>query len=142
MKRPSDQGQPEAVHLTADIIIELEDDNIILIKRGHPPYENSWAIPGGKLEPGETIETTAIREAKEETGLDVQLISLIGVYSKPNRDPRGRYISVAFTAKPVAGIPHAATDASDLIQTKDFMSYPLAFDHLDILKDYMKQKKR
>jgi 8-oxo-dGTP diphosphatase len=128
------------VQLTADIIIEFEDSSIILIRRGKEPFKGDWAIPGGKLEGSETIEQTAIRETREETGLDVELIRIVGIYSAPDRDPRGRFVSVAYVARPVGGTLAAASDAKEFIRIKDFLSVSLAFDHHQILRDYLTSK--
>jgi 8-oxo-dGTP diphosphatase len=128
------------VQLTADIIIEYDDGSIVLIRRKKEPFEGLWAIPGGKLEGPETVEETAIRETKEETGLDVELVRLIGVYSAPDRDPRGRFVSVAYVGSPVGGVLAAGSDAKEFLRTKDFMDAELAFDHHKILGDYLKSK--
>ena len=122
------------VVVTADVIIQYPDGGIVLIKRGKEPFLGSWALPGGILEEGETIEECAVREAKEETGISVSLRKLVGVFSEPGRDPRGHYISIAFLADPVEGSPQAASDAADLIITKDFRDLALAFDHTEILR--------
>lgn len=127
------------IQLTADIIIRLEDGNIVFIKRGNDPFKGHWAIPGGKMEGQETIEQTAIREAKEETGLDVTLTRLIGIYSAPLRDPRGRFVSVVYEAKATGGSLSAASDASDILATNDWGDLSLAFDHRQILEDFGKQ---
>ena len=127
--------------LTADIIIEFEDGSIVLIKRGNSPYKGQWAIPGGILEGSETIQETAVREAKEETGLDVELTRIIGVYSKPDRDPRGRFVTVVFAAIPIGGKMQASSDAKELTKTSDFLTYDLAFDHNQIVIDYINSKK-
>jgi ADP-ribose pyrophosphatase YjhB (NUDIX family) len=120
---------------TVDIIIEI-DDRIILIRRKNPPY--GWALPGGFVDYGESLEQAAIREAKEETSLDVQLTSLLGAYSEPNRDPRQHTISTVFRAK-AQGIPKAGDDAKDIgLFSKDNLPENLAFDHSLILKDYFK----
>lgn len=126
--------------LVADIVIEYEDGNIVLIKRKNKPFQDHWAIPGGKLDDDETIEETAVRETKEETGLDVKLTRVIGVYSKADRDPRGRFVSVAFVAVPVGGELKASDDAKEFIKTKDFLNFELAFDHKQILTDYLNGK--
>lgn len=120
--------------LTVDVIIQYPDGRIILIKRGKEPYRGSWALPGGIVEEGETVEQSAIREAREETGIQVSLRKLVGVFSDPGRDPRGHYVTVAFLADPVEGAPEASSDAADLIITKDFRDLPLAFDHAQILR--------
>ena len=95
---------------TVDIIIH-KDGKILLIKRKNPPF--GWALPGGFVDEGETVEQAAIREAKEETGLDVQLETLLYVYSDPRRDMRQHTLSIVFTASS-NGTPVAADDATDL----------------------------
>lgn len=120
--------------VTADVIIQYPDGGIVLIKRGKAPFLGAWALPGGVLEEGETVEQCAVREAKEETGVSVSLRKLVGVFSEPGRDPRGHYISIAFLATPIAGSPQAASDAADVIITKDFRDLTLAFDHAEILR--------
>lgn len=121
---------------TVDVIIEL-DKQIVLIKRKSKPY--GWAIPGGHVEYGESVEKAAVREIKEETSLDVELVKLLGVYSDPKRDPRGHRISTVFIAKG-KGDPRASSDAKDIgLFTKDNLP-KLAFDHKKILEDYFKSK--
>lgn len=126
--------------LTVDIVIEYPDGEIVLIKRGKDPFLGSWALPGGRVEIGESVEQAAIREAREETGLDVKLDRLIGVYSDPERDPRRHTVSVVFHASPAGGVLKAATDASELTKTSRFLELPLAFDHTTILRDTFPQK--
>ncbi|MBN1664704.1 MAG: NUDIX hydrolase [Deltaproteobacteria bacterium] len=119
---------------TVDIIIELEGRGIVLIKRKNPPY--GWAIPGGFVDYGESLEEAAVREAKEETSLDVSLHKQMHTYSKPDRDPRHHTITAVYTAT-AAGNPVADDDAADIgIFTKDNLPKPLAFDHAQILDDY------
>jgi 8-oxo-dGTP diphosphatase len=122
--------------LTVDIIIIRKDGSIVLVKRLNPPFQGMWAIPGGFVEYGETVEAAAVREAKEETGLDVELVKIVGVYSDPNRDPRGHTVSICFLAHEVRGELKANTDAKE---AKSFRisSLPskLAFDHAQILAD-------
>lgn len=122
--------------LTVDVIIEYQE-KIVLIKRKHPPW--GWALPGGFVEYGETVETAAIRESKEETGLDLYELKQFHTYSDPNRDPRGHSVSVVFTAKGT-GILKADDDAEDigLFTLEDLP--PLAFDHQKILQDYARAK--
>lgn len=118
---------------TVDIIIEISG-GIVLIKRKNPPH--GWAIPGGFIDYGESAESAARREAKEETGLDVEDLRQFHAYSNPNRDPRHHTLSVVFTAKG-KGIPRARDDAAEIgIFTKDSLPEPLAFDHAQILQDY------
>ena len=119
--------------LTVDVLIR-RNDGYVFIKRKNEPYRGRWAIPGGLVEYGETVEQAAIREAKEETGLEVKLIRLVGVYSDPTRDPRGHYVSIAYLAEAVSGELKAATDAEE---AKVFKREPekLAFDHSKIFGD-------
>jgi ADP-ribose pyrophosphatase YjhB (NUDIX family) len=119
---------------TVDIIIEVEGRGIILIKRKNPPV--GWAIPGGFVDYGESLEDAAIREAKEETGLDVTLVRQIHTYSRPDRDPRHHAISTVFIAR-AAGKPAAADDAMEVgIYTREHLPHPIVFDHKEILEDY------
>ena len=118
---------------TVDIIIEM-DEGIVLIKRKNPPF--GWALPGGFVDYGESLEASAVREAKEETSLDVTLVSEFGAYSEPDRDPRMHTITVVFIAK-AEGEPQAADDAAEIgIFYKDTLPEKLAFDHGSILQDY------
>lgn len=123
---------------TVDIIIELEGHGIVLIKRKNPPY--GWAIPGGFVDYGESLEEAAVREAKEETSLDVTLQKQMHAYSKPDRDPRHHTISVVYIAA-AQGVPVAADDAASIgVFTKDNLPEPLAFDHAQILADYFRSQ--
>lgn len=121
--------------VAADLIIQYPDGKIILIKRKNDPYQGFWALPGGMVEEDETVEEAAVREAKEETGVRIELKRLVGVYSDPDRDPRGRVVSVTYLAKSVSGDPQAADDAAELTLTEDFFGMKLAFDHEQMLKD-------
>ncbi|MCS6815358.1 MAG: NUDIX hydrolase [Cyanobacteria bacterium] len=122
---------------TVDIIIELIDRPqrpIVLIERKYPPY--GWAIPGGFVDYGESVETAARREALEETGLQVTLIEQFHVYSDPNRDDRQHTLSVVFLATAV-GNPQADDDAKAVGVFEPWaMPTPLCFDHGQILQDY------
>jgi 8-oxo-dGTP diphosphatase len=120
-----------------DILIELVDRPqrpIILIERLNEPY--GWAIPGGFVDYGETVEAAAIREAQEEIGLSVALLEQFHCYSDPNRDPRQHTLSVVFIAW-AQGEPQAGDDAKN-VQVFDLaqLPTPLCFDHDRILKDY------
>ncbi len=119
---------------TVDIIIEMERGGIILIKRKNPPF--GWALPGGFVDYGESLESAAVREAEEETSLKVALKYQLGAYSDPQRDPRQHTLSVVFVAT-ATGEPRAADDAAD-VGIFDHNSLPdsLAFDHEKILLDY------
>jgi len=122
---------------TVDIIIELIDQPsrpIVLIQRANPPF--GWAIPGGFIDYGESVETAAIREAQEETTLEIELIKQFHVYSDPDRDARQHTISIVFIAQ-AFGIPEAADDAKE-ISVFQLWELPkaLCFDHAGILDDY------
>ena len=117
---------------TVDIII-FKNQKVLLIKRKNPPF--GWALPGGFVDEGETVEHAAIREAKEETGLDVTLDSLLYVYSDPSRDSRQHTLSIVFTASST-GTPLAADDATDLGYFSLDELPELAFDHALIIADF------
>ncbi len=128
---------PQTPLLAVDIIIRLpdEEDRIILIERRNPPY--GWALPGGFVDRGEWVEQAALREAKEEVSLDVQLEALLGCYSDPRRDSRGHTVSLVYLAS-AHGVPVAADDAKNLrlVNPRD-PGLELAFDHALILQDYV-----
>jgi ADP-ribose pyrophosphatase YjhB (NUDIX family) len=130
---------PETPLCTVDIIIRLPDGRIVLIERKNPPP--GWAIPGGFVDRGESAEDAAVREAKEETSLDVTLVRQFHVYSDPQRDPRFHTLSVVFEAT-ATGEPHAQDDAKNLgVFTRDeALALPLAFDHRKILQDFFDEK--
>ena len=126
--------------LTTDIFIFDDDLNFILIKRKNEPYKDYWALPGGFVDYGECVEDAAIREALEETGINVELKELVGVYSDPSRDPRGHTVSITYTARGNMKKMNAADDACDigLFKQEDLEKINLAFDHAKIIKDCLK----
>ncbi len=126
---------PETPKLMVDVVIPAEE-GVVLIRRGSDPFEGQWALPGGFVEVGETVEAAAVREAAEETGLAVELARLVGVYSDPDRDPRGHNVSVAFLARVLSGELSAATDAAET-SLLDPDTVELAFDHRRIIADAM-----
>jgi len=131
------QTHPKNPFCTVDAIIEIEG-GIILIKRKNPPL--GWAIPGGFVDYGESLEDAIVREAKEETGLDIKLIRQFHTYSDPKRDPRHHTISTVYIAT-ASGRPKAGDDAKEIgIFTKDTLPEYLAFDHRQILEDYFNHK--
>ena len=127
--------RPESPPVAADAIIEI-GDKIVLIERKNFPF--GWAIPGGFVDFGETVEQAAVREALEETSLEVTLRALLGIYSRPGRDPRGQTITAVYVALS-SGTPRAADDAKDVgLFDPSHLPTPLAFDHGEILADYLR----
>jgi 8-oxo-dGTP diphosphatase len=126
--------------LTVDIIIELVDRSerpIVLIERKYPPP--GWALPGGFVDVGETLEAAAVREAREETSLEVSLKLLLGNYSDPSRDARGHTVSAVYLAT-ASGEPVAADDARNLRCYDPYQLPALAFDHDRIIRDYLRYR--
>ncbi|MFB6088238.1 MAG: NUDIX domain-containing protein [Candidatus Aenigmatarchaeota archaeon] len=123
---------------TVDVLVE-SNGKIILVKRGNGPFKGKLALPGGFVEFGETVENAAKREMKEETNLQVRLKDLLGVYSDPDRDPRGHTISTVFVAEIESGEIKGGSDAEeamwldlDVIEEED-----MAFDHFKIIQEYI-----
>ncbi len=118
---------------TVDVVIALPGDRVVLVRRKNPPP--GWALPGGFVDEGETLEAAAVREAREETGLDVTLTELLYVYSDPRRDPRRHTVSAVFLGR-AGGDPVGADDAAE---AQGFawtaLPSPIAFDHAEILRD-------
>lgn len=122
--------------LAVDALI-IYEGKLVLIKRKNPPYKDQFALPGGSVEIGETVEDATIREAKEETDLDIEIIKLLGVYSDPKRDPRSHTVSICFIARGEGNL-RAGSDAKD-IGLFDLNQLPeLAFDHNKIIDDAKK----
>ncbi len=121
---------------TVDIIIEIPGQGLVLIERANPPH--GWALPGGFVDYGESLEDAARREAREETSLEVELLGQFQAYSDPKRDPRQHTITTVFVAQ-ADGEPQAADDAHTLkVFRPEVLPRDLAFDHGQILADYLK----
>jgi 8-oxo-dGTP diphosphatase len=112
---------------------------VLLVRRGRPPFQGSWALPGGFVEVGETVESAVVRELREETGLTGRLGPLIGVYSDPGRDPRRPTVSVVFRILGPGGTPRGGDDAAQAEWFPIRALPPLAFDHARILRDALAQ---
>jgi len=117
-------------------IAATDGKRVILVKRGRNPFKGGWVFPGGFVDYGETVENAVIREFKEETGLEADIIDFIGIYSEPDRDPRGHTVSVVFELKIIGGKMLAGDDAAEV------MLFPLnelpdmAFDHAKIIAEF------
>ncbi|OYT26667.1 MAG: ADP-ribose pyrophosphatase [Candidatus Altiarchaeales archaeon ex4484_96] len=122
--------------LTVDALI-VDGEEILLVKRLNPPYRGLWALPGGFVDYGETVEAAVVRESKEETGLKVDVIRLCGVYSQPDRDPRGHTVSVVFLCEICGGKLQASSDAAEAGWFRLDELPELAFDHRQIIADYL-----
>ncbi len=123
--------------VAVDAVIKFDKTSIVLIRRKKPPFRGELALPGGFVDVGETVEDACIREAYEETNIHVNIVKLIGVFSNPNRDPRGHNLSIAFLCEPLSDSekPLAKDDAQSLeiVKFADISSLELAFDHKDII---------
>jgi len=130
-------SRPETPLLTVDIIIRMTDrptHSVVFIERKYPPH--GWALPGGFVDVGECLEAAAVREAKEETSLDVQLELLLGCYSSPGRDSRGHTVSAVYVAAAI-GEPYASDDAKHYACRDPENCPELVFDHGLIMSDYL-----
>jgi 8-oxo-dGTP diphosphatase len=126
---------PQTPALTTDCVAFDARRRVLLIRRGRPPYKGKYALPGGFVDVGETVEDACRRELLEETGVRAGKLELIGVYSHPRRDPRGHTCSVAFLARITGAMPKAGDDAAAAEWVADWSKLALAFDHAKILRD-------
>lgn len=131
-------AKPVTPLVTTDCVIVDARGRVLLIKRGHEPFKGHFALPGGFVEAGETVEEACRREVKEETGLKPRKLQLIGVYSKPGRDPRGATVAVAYFAQVKAARAVAGDDAVDTLWAAEWKRLSLAFDHKDIIRDALR----
>ncbi len=124
-------------HLTVDGII-LHKNKIVLVRRKNPPFKDFFALPGGFVNYGETVEDAVIREIKEETGLETKIKNIFGVYSDPERDPRGHTVTIVYCLKVIGGKMKPSSDAVS-VKLFSLNNLPeLAFDHQKILGDFKK----
>jgi 8-oxo-dGTP diphosphatase len=130
--------------LTVDAWIRDRRGRLLLVRRGRPPFKGRWCLPGGFCEWKETTEACCAREAREETGLRVRVGELLGVYSRPDRDPRGHNVTVLYTAKPVGGRVKGGDDAAEArwFTPKELRHLDFAFDHCEIVTEQLARRAR
>jgi 8-oxo-dGTP diphosphatase len=126
---------PPTPALTTDAVVFDVAGRVLLIRRKNPPFEGGYALPGGFVDIGETVEQGCRRELKEETGIEVGEMTLLGVYSDPHRDPRGHTCAVVYVAVISGAQPTAGDDAAAAEWVEDWRRLELAFDHSRILSD-------
>jgi 8-oxo-dGTP diphosphatase len=128
-------AKPKTPLLTVDCVVFDRQGRLLLIRRASPPFKGKYALPGGFVDIGETVEQAALRELKEETGIEGKIVQLIGVYSDPKRDPRGHTVSAAFLIKPRSMNVKGGDDAESAAFVEDWQTLKLAFDHKKIVAD-------
>jgi len=130
--------------VTVDAFVRDRRGRLLLVRRGHPPFEGRWALPGGFCEWKETTESCCAREAKEETGLTVKVGELLGVYSAPDRDPRGHNVTVLYAARPIRGKVAGGDDAAEAkwFTPRELRSLRFAFDHRGIVPEHLRRRPR
>lgn len=126
---------PKTPLLTADCVVVDPDRGVLMVRRKNPPFKGDLALPGGFVDIGETVEDAAKRELMEETGIEANNLTLVGVYSKPERDPRGHVCSVAFLVRAKNQEAKAGDDAEAVAWIKNFDGIEIAFDHRKIITD-------
>jgi len=127
--------------LAVDGVIVI-DGRLVTVVRGQPPFEGMHALPGGGVELGEAVEAAVAREVLEETGLRVAVERLVGVYSEPSRDPRGHTVSIAYALRVIGGALRAGSDASAVDLVDPNRLPPMAFDHAQIVSDFLAGRPR
>ncbi len=126
-------ARPRGPTLTVDCVVFDASGALLLIKRGNPPFKGRYALPGGFVDVGETVEAATLRELKEETGLNGRIVALIGIYSDPKRDPRGHSVSAAYLVE-TKGKPRGGDDAESAAFVAGWRKLKLAFDHDKIVR--------
>jgi 8-oxo-dGTP diphosphatase len=126
--------------LTVDSLTRDSEGRVLLVRRGRPPFEGRWALPGGFVEYGETTEDACVRETREETGVEVEIEILAAVYSRPDRDPRGHTVSVVYRCRAIAGDPRGADDAAEArwFSPDEIATLSFAFDHAEIVSAHVR----
>lgn len=131
-------NRPVTPLLTVDCVVVDAHGRVLLIRRKNAPYAGTYALPGGFVDVGETVEAACRRELMEETGVKAGRLRLVGVYSDPSRDPRGHTASVVFATRVRSAKAVAGDDAADVAWVKNWRKEQLAFDHAKVLRDAMK----
>jgi 8-oxo-dGTP diphosphatase len=126
---------PKTPGLAADCVVFDAKNRVLLVRRKHPPFKGRYALPGGFVEIGETIEDACRRELMEETAVKAGRLQLVGVYSDPKRDPRAHNCAVVYVTRVARATPQAGDDAAAAEWVEDWRSQKLAFDHADIIAD-------
>ncbi len=122
--------------LTVDVIIPNMEGRVLLIARGHEPFQGMWCLPGGMVDLHETVEAAAMREVREEVGLAVSIVRVVAIRSSPHRDPRGHFVSIVLLAAPTEARPVRTKEATELYWSSHDLPDRMAFDHADILRDH------
>ncbi|MGE0022306.1 MAG: NUDIX domain-containing protein [Hyphomicrobium sp.] len=134
--------KPKTPLLTVDCVAFDSRGRVLLIRRANPPFAGQYALPGGFVDIGETVETACRRELEEETGVKARELTLVGTYSDPTRDPRGHTVSIAFATVLSRARPKAGTDAARAGWVANWQREKLAFDHATILRDAYRTLRR
>lgn len=126
---------PPSPVLSVDAVLFDPAGRLLLIRRKYPPFQGQFALPGGFVDYGETVEAAVMRELLEETGVSTTITCLVGVYSAPDRDPRRHNVSVAFLMQPSGQTPQGGDDAASAAYVENWRDVELAFDHRRIVED-------
>jgi 8-oxo-dGTP diphosphatase len=136
------KSRPRTPLLTVDAWVRDRRGRLLLVRRGGPPFRGRWALPGGFCDVGETTRECCAREVEEETGVEVRVGRLLGVYSDPKRDPRGHTVSVLYEARPLKGAARGGDDAAEArwFTRRDVTKLDLAFDHGKIVREQLRRR--
>jgi 8-oxo-dGTP diphosphatase len=136
------KSRPKTPLLTVDAWVRDRRGRLLLVRRGGPPFRGRWALPGGFCDVGETTQECCAREVEEETGVEVRVGRLLGVYSDAKRDPRGHTVSVLYEARPLKGAARGGDDAAEArwFTRRDVTKLDLAFDHGKIVREQLRRR--
>ena len=135
--------KPKTPLLTVDAFVRDSRGRLLLVRRGRPPFRGKWALPGGFCDVGETTQECCAREVEEETGVEVRVGRLLGVFSDPRRDPRGHTVSVLYEARPLRGAARGGDDAAEArwFARRELPKLELAFDHGKIVREQLRRRR-